>query len=210
MSALLTPPLPTTASPPGSPAPLGPSSRVLRWSKEEFMRVHDRLTCRGLRVELIHGEIWDLGPMNTPHAVGLTRTRRYLDRTFIGLDVRVQAPLDVSGDSLPLPDFAVVPLVTDDYLSAHPTGVVASLVVEIADSSIDTDLTVKAEMYATGSVREYWVLDVENRVLHVLRDPGTVAANGTAYRSQQQYGPEDNVSPLAAPDRPVKVADLLP
>jgi Uma2 family endonuclease len=182
----------------------------LRWSKEEFMRVHDRLTCRGLRVELIHGEIWDLGPMNTPHAVGLTRTRRYLDRTFIGLDVRVQAPLDVSGDSLPLPDFAVVPLVTDDYLSAHPTGVVASLVVEIADSSIDTDLTVKAEMYATGSVREYWVLDVENRVLHVLRDPGTVAANGTAYRSQQQYGPEDNVSPLAAPDRPVKVADLLP
>ncbi len=174
------------------------------------MNVHSLLTSRGRRVELIRGEIWDLGPMNTPHTVGLTRTRRYLDRTFAGLDVRVQVPLDVSADSLPLPDFAVVPLVPDDYLSAHPTGRMASLVVEIADSSLNTDLTVKAELYATSGVQEYWVLDVENRILHVLRNPGTVAANGTAYRSQQQFGPDDSVAPLAAPDRPVKVADLLP
>ena len=187
-----------------------PKSRVLRWTRDDFMRVHGQLTSRGRRVELIRGEIWDLGPMTTPHAVGLIRTRRYLDRTFAGLDVRVQAPLDVSGDSLPLPDFVVVPLVPDDYLSAHPAGTVALLVVEIADSPIDTDLTVKAELYATGGVREYWVMDVENRVLHVLRDPGTVAANGTAYRSQQQLGPEASVSPHAAPDRTIKVADLLP
>jgi Uma2 family endonuclease len=174
------------------------------------MRVHSLITSAGRRVELIRGEIWEQEPTKTPHAVGLTRTRRYLDRTFVGFDVRVQAPLDVSADSLPLPDFAVAPLVPDDYLSSHPTGNLALLVVEIADSSLTTDLTVKAELYATGGVREYWVVDVLNRELHVLRDPGTVAANGTADRTQQRLGPDDSVSPLAAPDRSVKVADLLP
>lgn len=174
------------------------------------MRVHGQLTARGRRVELIHGDIWDLGPNNTSYAVGLTRTRRYLDRVFVGQDVRVQAPLDVSGDSLPLPDFAVVPLVPDDHLSAHPTGSVARLVVEIADSSLDTDLTVKAELYAVAGIPEYWVVDVENQVLHVLRDPAPLAANGTAYRDHCTLAPDDAVSPLAAPDSAVKVADPLP
>ena len=210
MNAVMNPPLVTAELPPAQPPPTTVIRRVLWWTREEFMNVHSLLTSRGRRAELIRGEIWDLGPMNTPHAVGLTRTRRYLDRTFTGSDVRVRVPLDVSPDSLPLPDFAVVPLVSDDYLSAHPTGQVARLVVEIADTSLNTDLTVKAELYATGNVQEYWVLDVENRILHVLRDPGMVAANGTEYRSQRQLGPDDSVSPLAAPDRAVKVADLLP
>ncbi len=137
-----------------------PRTNVLRWTRDDFMRIHSLLTCGGRRVELLRGEIWELGPTNTPHAVELTRTRRYLDRTFVGRDVRVQVPLDVSSDSLFLPDFAVVPVVPDDSLSAHPVG--------------------------------------------------RVAANRTAYGSQQRFGTDDSVAPLAAPHGSVKVSDLLP
>lgn len=95
-------------------------------------------------------------------------------------------------------------------MTAHPTPKETGLLVEVADTTLDTDMTEKAELYAVVGVPEYWLVDLNARVLHVLRDPGTVAANGTAYRSQQQLGPDDSVAPLAAPDRAVKVADLLP
>ena len=70
--------------------------------------------------------------------------------------------------------------VPDDYATAHPTGSDIMLLVEVADTSLQHDLTEKAELYATAGVPEYWVVDVLNRVVYVLRDPGTVAANGTA------------------------------
>ncbi len=188
-----------------------PRSNVLRWTRDDFMRIHDQLTSHGRRVELIRGEIWDLGPMNTSHAACLSKSRRYLDALFgSAWDVRVQLPLDVSRDTMPFPDLLIVPFRDDFYLRSHPTPQDSALLVEVADTTLDTDLTVKAELYASAGVREYWVLDVENRVLHVLRDPGPLAANGTAYRSQRQLGPDDSVSPIAAPDRAVKVADLLP
>lgn len=157
---VLAPPLSAAGLPPHAPIVGAPPSRLTRWSKADFMRVDSLLTCGGRRVELLRGEIWDLGPRNTPHAVELTRTRRYLDRTFVGRDVRVQVPLDVSSDSLFLPEFAVVPVVPDDSLSAHPVG--------------------------------------------------RVAANRTAYGSQQGFGTDDSVAPLAAPHGSVKVSDLLP
>ncbi len=125
-------------------------------------------------------------------------------------DARAQLPLDLSADTLPKPDVFLVPFREDEYGTAHPTTQKCVLVLEVADTTLQYDLTVKAELYAVAGVPEYWVLDLNARVLHVLRDPGTVAANGTTYRSQQQLGPDDSVSPLAAPDRAVKVADLLP
>jgi Uma2 family endonuclease len=188
-----------------------PRTNVLRWTRDDFMRIHGQLTSHGRRVELIRGEIWDLGPMNTPHAACVSKSRRHLDTYFgSGWDVRVQLPLDVSRDTMPFPDLLVVPFRHDYYGRAHPTPKDSGLLIEVADTTLDTDLTEKAELYATAGIHEYWILDVANRVLYVLRDPGTVAANGTAYRSQQQLGPDDSVAPLAAPHGSVKVSDLLP
>ena len=72
-------------------------------------------------------------------------------------------------------------------------------------------MTVKAEgLCPPPVIPEYWVLDLNAGVLHVLRDPGPLAANGTAYRDQRTLSPADAVAPLAAPDASVRVADLLP
>ncbi len=74
------------------------------------------------------------------------------------------------------------------------------------------DTTTKAELYATAGVPDYWVIDLENRQLLIYRDPVALPAGlgATAYRTHLAFGPNDSVSPLAAPTASVKVADLLP
>ena len=93
-------------------------------------------------------------------------------------------------------------------MTGHPTT--ASLVVEIADTTLTLDMTEKAELYATAGIADYWIVDLNARRLLVLRDPAPIAAGGFAYRTQRVLGPADAVAPLAAPDATVRVADLLP
>jgi hypothetical protein len=53
---------------------------------------------------------------------------------------------------------------------------------------------------------------VENRQLHVFRDPQPLPAGlgATAYQTHLTLSPTDTVSPLAAPGASILVSDLLP
>ncbi len=196
MTALLTPPAMRTKVPP------------LLWTVKQFHDLGDAGYFENRRPFLIDGILYEQGFMNEPHAMAMTLSHEVLRDIFgSGWVVRNQVPLVFGLHTDPFPDLAIVRGKARDF-PTHPTT--AELVMEVSDTTLDYDLTEKAELYAVAGVPEYWVLDVNARVLHVLRDPGTVAANGTAYRNQQQLGPDDSVSPRAAPDRAVKVADLLP
>jgi hypothetical protein len=67
-------------------------------------------------------------------------------------------------------------------------------------------------LYAAGAITEYWVLDVNGRQLLVYRDPTPDPAtpHRHSYAIQTALGPADSVTPLAAPNSPVRVSDLLP
>ncbi len=97
-----------------------------------------------------------------------------------------------------------------DFSARNPTR--ADLIVEVAHVTLDFDCNIKAELYATAGVPDYWVIDVENRLLHVFRQPLAFPAGrgANAYRTRQTYGPNDTISPLVMPTASVKVADLLP
>lgn len=66
--------------------------------------------------------------------------------------------------------------------------------VEVGDSTLRFDLTVKARLYGRAGIVEYWVLDVAGRRLIVHRGP---AAGG--YTSVAVYGESESVAALAAP-----------
>ena len=55
-------------------------------------------------------------------------------------------------------------------------------------------------------------MNVVERVLEMYREgsPDAGAAYGWAYRHAQRLGPEEHVSPLAAPSSRIRVADLPP
>ncbi len=181
------------------------------FTRTEYHALWDAQVFRDQRVQLVRGVIVQEPPMNPPHATGVRKVSRALERVFAaGYDVRSQLPLDLAPVFEPHPDVTVVAGSIDDYAAAHPTAAV--LVVEVADESLAADTTTKAEDYATAGVADYWVLDVDGRQLHVFRDPKPLPAGlgATAYRTHLTLGPTDTVSPLAAPNAVVKVADLLP
>ena len=99
---------------------------------------------------------------------------------------------------------------TPESADGHPTTAV--IVFEISDTSLNTDLTEKAELYASAGIPDYWVIDVTERQLHVLRDPAPLPAGlgATAYRNHKIYGPEESVAPLAFLALSIRVGDLLP
>jgi Uma2 family endonuclease len=200
MSALTVPP-PVRSLLGSAPAPK-------RWTAVEFDHLVGSGYFAGRRPFLIDGVILEQGPMDAPHANAVLKMARALGAVFgAGWVVRPQLPLHVDTMANPMPDFAVVRGDIDDF-PTHPTT--AELVVEISDSTLTADLTVKAERYAAAGIADYWVLDIAARRLLVFRDPAPVAANGNSYRTHLTLGPTDTVSPLAAPAASVRVADLLP
>jgi Uma2 family endonuclease len=190
-----------------TPAPV---PRPVRWTCDEFHQMGEDGHLEGRHAMLIDGIVLEQGPMNPPHAIALELTTDRLRAIFAaGWRVRVQLPLVLSLVTDPEPDLAVLPGNPRDAL-AHPTT--ASLVVEIADATLDYDLGEKANLYAAGGIPDYWVVDIPNRRLHVFRDPAPNPAqvHGHEYRQRQEYGPGDSVAPLAATASSVLVGDLLP
>ena len=200
---------PATIAPPAAPA--YPRPLPQRWTVTEFNQMGDMGRFEGKRAFLLDGIIMEQGPMAPPHAVGLGLVQLALQAAFgTRYFCRSQMPLHIDQDNDPMPDFAIVPGGPRDFIGRHPTT--AALVVEVSDTTLRTDLTEKAERYATASVPEYWVLDLENRRLIVLRDPQQLpkGLGGTAYRTHLALAPTDTVSPLAASGASIVVGDLLP
>ena len=161
------------------------------------------------RVQLIRGVIELESPMDPPHATSVSLTHAALMAALpTGHVVRTQLPLDLGLTIEPHPDVAVAAGSIRDYAADHPKSAV--LVVEVADSTVFNDLTSKAELYAAAGIKDYWVVDIPGRKLHVLRDPSPHPANGHSYRSQRELGAGDTITPLAAPQAVIPVSELLP
>jgi Uma2 family endonuclease len=165
----------------------------------------------GERVELIDGLMVLREPQGTPHTTAIQLAEQALGRAFgAGWNVRCQFPVALDDDSEPEPDLAVVPGGPRDYLDAHPSQPV--LMVEVAHSSVAFDREYKSSLYARAGVRDYWIVNLIDRVLEVRRGPARAdsAPYGWAYLTLEVFGPDDSVAPLAAPAALVAVADLLP
>ena len=156
------------------------------------------------RLELIEGEIIEMSPQGSRHATTVQLLASALRRVFEeGFDVRVQLPIALGKRSEPEPDVYVARGTARDYLDAHPTE--AILLVEVSDSTLALDRTVKLAVYAAAGVPEYWIANLPDACLEVYRDP----AGGT-YRSKTTLRIGETVAPTARPDQAIPVADLIP
>jgi Uma2 family endonuclease len=179
-----------------------------RYTREQYHELARLGHFAGKRVELVFGEIVEMSPVGWFHRVACRKLDRALTAAFAGCGwVDTDGPLDL-GHSEPEPDVAVFAGAFEDYTD-HPTC--AILVVEVSDTTLNDDLTTRAELYATAGVPEYWVLDVNARELHVFRDPQHHAALGvTTYHARTTRADTESVSPLGAPHVAFTVSELLP
>jgi Uma2 family endonuclease len=131
------------------------------------------MTASGLipkRAVLLDGEIYDMpsdGDRHIEFAMQLARRiMRSLDESqyLVG----VQTTLRLGKHNAPSPDVYVL-------AGGPPVGDIPAdrilLVMEVADTSLDDNLTDSASRYARHAVRDYWVVDVKRRVIHVHREP---------------------------------------
>lgn len=157
------------------------------------------------RVELLAGQVVQMAAKGVAHEAAITRTEKALrhqlgDRVLL----RLQSPVQLDNYSEPEPDIAVVFPDPADYETHHPTPSEIFWLIEVADSSFRYDCEVKAPAYGKSGIAEYWVLDVNQRQLHIYRSP---TAEG--YQSLGILGAGDQVSPLAFPECLIAVSRLL-
>src|SRR3972149_2531438 len=88
----------------------------------------------------------------------------------------------LDAESEPEPDVAVVPGTARDYRAGHPTHAV--LVVEVAESSLRRDREDKGSLYARAGIADYWIVNLVDRVLEVVREPGPEPAAPFGWRYQ--------------------------
>ena len=180
-------------------ATLPPSQR---WTREACARLADYE-----RFELIEGALIPKVSKNHPHSVALVVIMEWLLEHFRGRRVAPETAIDVRPEdnpaSEPEPDIIVL-RGSIAGLGRRPRPEDLLLVVEIADTTLAFDLSTKAKLYARAGIAEYWVADINGRRMIVHRDP-----SGGAYRSAIAYSADDRVSPLAAPQAEIRVAELL-
>jgi Uma2 family endonuclease len=184
--------------------------QVHRWTQAEFHQLVDQGWFLDQRVELIGGELLEMpGPGNL-HCISNECVATALRGVFgRGFWVRVQMPLDCGTYSEPIPDVAVVSGEPRTHTD-HPTA--ALLVVEVSDSTLTFDQTQKASLYAAQGMTDYWIVNLVDRRLEVHRDsvPDPAEPFGHRYQNVTHLLPTDTVTPLAAPQASLAVADLLP
>ena len=204
MSSILVPP-----APPAVGAAYNPPPRK-RWTSKEFHQLWDEGKFEGQNLILVDGEILHMPAPNPPHSTSLTLADYRLKDVFrTGYVVRVQLGIDLAQDTDPIPDLAVVTGAPRDYVR-HPTTAV--LIVEVSETSLAYDTGDKASLYAAGGIQDYWVIDLLQCQLHVFRDPrpDSSKTHGFSYAQATVHDSSATVSPLAAPQAHITVADLLP
>ena len=153
------------------------------------------------RVELIDGEIIDMAPIGQSHAAtvgGLTRA--LVMACGNKAIVWVQNPVRLDPFNEPRPDFAVLRPRADFYATGDRPGPAdVLLLVEVADSSLRYDRTVKLPLYARAGIPEVWIVDLKRRVLHAHRRP----ADGEHAEIATRH-PGDHLALAAAPDIAVR------
>ena len=153
------------------------------------------------KIELIRGVLVEMSPVDPRHAANLQRFDERLKVALAGrATVRAQMPILACDESEPEPDLAVVP--RGEYDDEHPSR--ASLIIEIAGSSLRMDREIKAPLYAASGFEEYWIVNLRDRVVEVDRHP-----RGVAWAEALHPGRDAVLSPLAFPDVKVELADLL-
>jgi Uma2 family endonuclease len=158
------------------------------------------------RVELLEGVVVAVTPSSPPHAAVVSMATRALLRV-VGerASVRPQCTLVLGRFSAPEPDVAVVPGSDRDYLSAHPRT--AWLVIEVADTSLKQDRITKAAIYAAAGIPEYWIVNLRDGVVEVMRDPDRERAR---YGELRTCGRGERLELAALPGAVVALAELLP
>ncbi len=169
-----------------------------RFTLAEFELLRGGLKATGVRFELDHGTIIRMPPPNYPRkrlqARILTLVADIVTRSGVALLTMDELGVRLGDNVARAIDIAVF----DD--PGDEQGLVDArlvrLAVEVAETSLAYDLGGKAADYASAAIADYWVVDMNERVVHLFSDP---QAGAFRRRSVVAFGSPLTAACLAGP-----------
>ena len=89
----------------------------------------------------------------------------------LGCHLRTQLPISIPPQSEPEPDAMIVLGTVDDYRGRNPGPKDVLAVIEVADSSLSHDRSLKLRIYADCSIPTYVIINLPDRVVEVYTQP---------------------------------------
>ena len=176
-----------------------------KWSLDEYHRMVELGLLTARRVELLNGEIAEMPPEGPEDAQGSTDLADELreklrDRALIRNAKPITLPESASE---PEPDIAVVRPQRALYRQRHPYPEDIFLLIEFSQTSFKKDSETKRYACAQAGIHEYWIVNLKDREVIVLRNP----ADGD-YQTEQRFD-QGSLSLLAFPEVSISVQQLL-
>lgn len=156
-------------------------------------------------VELLDGELIQMAAMGGPHVACDARlNHRFVRAVGERAIVFVQSSIRLSDFSEPEPDIVVARYREDFFSAGLPRPEDILLIVEVADTTLRHDRTVKLPLYAAAGIPEVWLVDLNRRRVTVYRNPSP-----EGYRQASPYTRGAIISPLAFPDLMVRWQEIF-
>lgn len=157
----------------GDDEPESDASVPIRLRIEDYRRLHEAglLEMNG-KTELIDGLLYEVSPQYRPHGFVKDelayRIRRCLEALGSPLHVATEQSVAITPYSEPQPD--IILTTQPRGPGAIPSASVA-LLIEISSTTATFDLNEKVRLYASAGIQEYWVADVNARIVHQMWVP---------------------------------------
>jgi Uma2 family endonuclease len=183
-----------------------------KWSLQDYHQMIETGILDERKVELVNGEIIEMSPEGAPHSSYCSEIAEYLRKILRDrAKVREAHPITLPNNSEPEPDIAIVRNRSTLYRDRHPYPEDIFWLIEVANSTLVKDLSMKKDLYANAGISEYWVLNLQASALVVFRNLTIPQGGGSAndgYQSEIIYT-TGLISPLAFPDLAIDIQQLV-
>lgn len=156
------------------------------------------------RVELLNGEIIKMSPFKSRHTSHVKRLNALMFK-LVGdlMTISVQDPITINEYSEPEPDVALLKLSKSFYANSHPKAKDVVLVIEVSDSTLEMDRTIKLDLYANAGIKEYWIVNLIDNQIEVYKKPvaGNYKLREIIFLKEEIQLPKTKIS--------IKVSDIL-
>ncbi len=182
----------TGVTPPIDPVVV-PVDSLLQLTVDQYHdMVRKGILTPGEPVELLEGYLVRKLPKNPAHCLVTDALfEAFLRLAIAGYFPRNQNPV-TTADSEPEPDCSLVRGRRSDFAKQHPTPADCALVVEVADSTLIADRTIKKRIYARSGVPVYWIVNLPDRQVEVYSQPNS-AASTPVYSAEHVFGAADQL-----------------
>lgn len=179
-----------------------------RFTVDEYHRmIEARILTEDDRVELVDGEVLRLSAMGARHGACVGDLTESLAPLVAGrARLRVQLPITIPHYDEPEPDVVIARIRADRYRRGHPKPEDVLLVIEVSDTSLESDLREKLPVYARAGIPEAWIVNLPGRAIERYSDPDPASG---VYRAVERFRPGQQIASVVLPSVVIPVAGIL-